>query len=55
METIRVGEQATTAIADMYVAVSAQPDLSIAAERSAQKLLGLTPRTASQWLAGIDL
>ncbi|MGA5506095.1 NmrA family NAD(P)-binding protein [Streptomyces umbrinus] len=50
-----MGEQAAAAIADMYVAVSAQPDLSITAERSGQKLLGLTPRTASQWLAGIDL
>ncbi|BBC38621.1 hypothetical protein SGFS_099150 [Streptomyces graminofaciens] len=50
-----MGEQATAAIADMYQALSAQPDHSITAERSAQKLLGVTPRTASQWLAGIDL
>ncbi|WP_449351641.1 NmrA family NAD(P)-binding protein [Streptomyces shaanxiensis] len=50
-----LGEQAATAIADMYVAVSTRPDHSITAERSAQKLLGVTPRTPSQWLAGIDL
>ncbi|MGQ4386536.1 NmrA family NAD(P)-binding protein [Streptomyces sp. SAS_270] len=50
-----MGEQATAAIADMYRAVSTQPDHSITAERSAQKLLGVTPRTPSQWLAGVDL
>ena len=50
-----LGKQAAAAIADMYVAVSTQPDHSITAERSAQKLLGVTPRTPSQWLAGIDL
>ncbi|MFD7940106.1 SDR family oxidoreductase [Streptomyces sp. NPDC059755] len=50
-----LGEEATTAIADMYRAVGTQPDHSITAERSAQKLLGMTPRTASQWLAGLDL
>ncbi|MEU1182492.1 NmrA family NAD(P)-binding protein [Streptomyces sp. NPDC005820] len=50
-----LGEQATAAIADMYRAVSTQPDHSITAERSAQKLLGVTPRTANEWLAGIDL
>ncbi|WP_405555602.1 hypothetical protein OIE52_32990 [Streptomyces canus] len=50
-----MGEQATAAIADRYRAVSTQPDHSITAERSAQKLLGVTPRTAGQWLADIDL
>lgn len=50
-----LGEEATVAIADMYRALSTQPDHSIAAERSAQKLLGVTPRTASQWLADIAL
>lgn len=50
-----MGEQAATDIADMYQALSTQPDHSITAERSAQKRLGLTPRTPSQWLADIDL
>ncbi|MGX1908842.1 hypothetical protein ACWIID_08280 [Streptomyces phaeochromogenes] len=52
-----MGEQATAAIADRYRAVSTQPDHSITAERSAQKLLGVPPppRTAGQWLADIDL
>jgi uncharacterized protein YbjT (DUF2867 family) len=50
-----LGEEATAAIADMYRAVSRQPDHSITAERSAQKLLGVTPRTPRQWLADIDL
>ncbi len=50
-----LGEQATAAIADMYRALGTQPDHSITAERCAQKLLGVTPRTTSEWLAGIDL
>lgn len=50
-----LGEEATAAIADMYLAVGTQPDLSITAERSAQKLLGVTPRTPGEWLADIDL
>ncbi|WP_326584553.1 NmrA family NAD(P)-binding protein [Streptomyces sp. NBC_00481] len=50
-----LGEQAAAATADMYRALGTQPDRSITAERSAQKRLGVTPRTASQWLADIDL
>jgi hypothetical protein len=50
-----LGEPAAAATADMYRALGAQPDRSITAERSAQKRLGLAPRTAIQWLAGIDL
>lgn len=50
-----LGEQATASIADMYRAVGTQPDHSITAERSAQKLLGITPRTAGQWLADLAL
>ncbi|MEU1185647.1 NmrA family NAD(P)-binding protein [Streptomyces sp. NPDC005820] len=50
-----LGEEATAAIADRYQALSTQPDHSITAERAAQTLLGVTPRTASQWLADIDL
>ncbi|MFI5681125.1 NmrA family NAD(P)-binding protein [Streptomyces cellulosae] len=50
-----LGKQATAATANMYRALGTQPDRSITAERSAQKRLGVTPRTASQWLAGIDL
>ncbi|MFF1723370.1 Rossmann-fold NAD(P)-binding domain-containing protein [Streptomyces sviceus] len=38
-----LGEPATAAISDMYRALSTQPDHSITAERSAQKLLGVTP------------
>ncbi|MEU1183957.1 hypothetical protein ABZ464_41340 [Streptomyces sp. NPDC005820] len=50
-----LGEHATAAIADRYQALSTQPDHSITAEHSAQTLLGVTPRTASEWLAGTDL
>jgi hypothetical protein len=31
------------------------PGLSIEPERSAQKLLGIAPRSTSQWLADIGL
>lgn len=31
------------------------PGRVIAPERSAQKLLGVTPRTASEWLGDMDL
>ncbi|MEU6226313.1 NmrA family NAD(P)-binding protein [Streptomyces sp. NPDC047042] len=50
-----LGEQATADIVNMYRAVGTQPDHSITAERSAQKRIGVTPRTTGQWLAGIDL
>ncbi|MDX2557995.1 hypothetical protein [Streptomyces stelliscabiei] len=50
-----LGEQAAAAVADVYQALATQPDHSITAERSAQKILGVTLRTVSQWLAGIDL
>lgn len=50
-----LGEETAAAIADMYQALSTQPDHSITAERSAQKLLSVTPRTAGEWLAGVGL
>ena len=39
----------------IYEAMASLPDRSIEPERSAQKLLGVTPRTTSQWLIDIDL
>jgi hypothetical protein len=42
-------------VAASYQAMDALPGRSIDPERSAQKLLGVTPRTTGQWLADIDL
>ncbi|MEW2490833.1 NmrA family NAD(P)-binding protein [Streptomyces sp. NPDC048411] len=50
-----IGEGPAAGVAASYKAKSALPDHSITAERSAQKLIGMTPRTASQWLADIGL
>ncbi|NJP31882.1 NmrA family NAD(P)-binding protein [Micromonospora thermarum] len=50
-----IGEGPAADIADSYRAMAALPDRSIAPERSAQKLLGVTPRTPGQWLADIGL
>jgi uncharacterized protein YbjT (DUF2867 family) len=50
-----IGASAAADIAGAYQAMSAMPGRSIATETSAQKLLGVTPRTTSQWLADIDL
>lgn len=50
-----IGESAATDIAGAYQAMSAMSGRSIAPETSAQKLLGVTPRTTSQWLADIGL
>lgn len=50
-----IGEGAAADIAGAYQAMSAMPGRSIAPETSAQKLLGVTPRTTSQWLADIGL
>ncbi|MGQ4328509.1 SDR family oxidoreductase [Streptomyces hayashii] len=50
-----IGESAAADIAGAYQAMSAMPGRSITPETSAQKLLGVTPRTTSQWLADIGL
>lgn len=50
-----IGEGAAIGVAALYQALGALPDNAIAPERSAQKLLGVTPRTTSQWLADIGL
>lgn len=50
-----MGEGAAADVAGAYQAMSAMPGRSIAPETSAQKLLGVTPRTTSQWLADIGL
>ncbi|WP_410660976.1 SDR family oxidoreductase [Amycolatopsis sp. lyj-112] len=50
-----IGEGPAADVADSYRAMGALPDRSIIPERSAQKLVGVTPRTASQWLADIGL
>ncbi|KOG28903.1 hypothetical protein [Streptomyces resistomycificus] len=50
-----IGEGAAADVAGAYQAMSAMPRRSITPETSAQKLLGATPRTTSQWLADIGL
>ncbi len=50
-----IGEGPAADVAGGYQAMQALPDRSIAPERSAQKLLGITPRTAIQWLADIGV
>lgn len=50
-----IGEGAAADIAGAYRALSTMQGRSIAPESSAQKLLGVTPRTTSQWLAGIGV
>ncbi|WP_052664790.1 SDR family oxidoreductase [Nitriliruptor alkaliphilus] len=49
-----IGEGAAAGIAASYTAMAALPDRSITPERSAQKLLDVTPRTPSEWLADLD-
>jgi hypothetical protein len=50
-----IGEGAAADVAGAYQAMSTMPGRSIAPEASAQKLLGVIPRTTSQWLADIGL
>ncbi|KUL32234.1 NmrA family NAD(P)-binding protein [Streptomyces regalis] len=50
-----IGEGPAADVADSYQAMRALPDRSITPERSAQKLLGLAPRTAIQWLTDIGV
>jgi uncharacterized protein YbjT (DUF2867 family) len=50
-----IGEGPAADVAGMYTAMSTLPDRAIAPENSAQKLLGVTPRTTGQWLADIGL
>lgn len=48
-----IGEAAATGVTALYQALGTLPGLEIAPERSAQKLLGITPRSTGQWLADI--
>ncbi|GAA3858621.1 NmrA family NAD(P)-binding protein [Streptomyces lacrimifluminis] len=50
-----IGEGPAADVAGLYQAMSTLPDRSIAPEDSAQKLLGITPRTTEQWLTDIGL
>jgi uncharacterized protein YbjT (DUF2867 family) len=50
-----IGEGAAADVAGVYQAMSTMPGRSITPETSAQKLLGVTPRTTSQWLADIGV
>ncbi|MFE8978759.1 NmrA family NAD(P)-binding protein [Streptomyces cyaneofuscatus] len=50
-----IGEGPAADIASLYQAMSTLPDRSITPENSAQKLLGITPRTTGQWLTDIGL
>lgn len=50
-----LGEGPAAGVAASYQAMASLPDRSIEPERSAQKLLGVTPRSTGQWLSDIDL
>jgi hypothetical protein len=50
-----IGEGPAAGIAEAYRAMSAMPGRPIAPETSAQKLLDITPRTTTQWLADMGL
>ncbi|QNP68838.1 NAD(P)H-binding protein [Streptomyces roseirectus] len=50
-----IGEGAAADVAGAYQAMSTMPGRPITPETSAEKLLGVTPRTTGQWLADIGL
>ena len=50
-----IGEGPAAGLAANYRAMAALPGRVIAPERSAQKLLGVTPRTPSEWLADMGV
>ncbi|MFD9440753.1 SDR family oxidoreductase [Streptomyces sp. NPDC060006] len=50
-----LGEGPAADVAGFYAAMSTLPHRSITPEDSAQKLLGITPRTTGQWLTDIGL
>jgi uncharacterized protein YbjT (DUF2867 family) len=50
-----IGEGPAAGIAEAYRAMSAMPGRSITPENSAQKLLDVTPRTTTEWLADVGL
>ncbi|MEU2281895.1 NmrA family NAD(P)-binding protein [Streptomyces sp. NPDC013178] len=50
-----IGEGPAADVAGAYAAMSRLPGRSITPENSAQKLLGITPRTTGQWLTDIGL
>jgi uncharacterized protein YbjT (DUF2867 family) len=53
--TPMLGEGPAAAVAEGYRAMATLPERSIAPERSAQKALGIAPRSATQWLADVGL
>ncbi|WP_416970822.1 SDR family oxidoreductase [Streptomyces sp. 4F14] len=50
-----IGDGPAADVTNLYKAMSALPHRSITPENSAQKLLGITPRTTKQWLTDIGL
>jgi uncharacterized protein YbjT (DUF2867 family) len=50
-----IGEGPAADVAGAYAAMSTLPDRSITPENSAQKLLGITPRSTGRWLTDIGL
>ncbi|MCX5366742.1 hydroxylase [Streptomyces sp. NBC_00124] len=50
-----IGEGPSADVAGAYAAMGMLPDRSITPENSAQKLLGIIPRTTGQWLTDIGL
>ncbi|MFG2961346.1 NmrA family NAD(P)-binding protein [Streptomyces sp. NPDC048291] len=50
-----IGPGPAAGVAGLYRLLATVPDFAIAPERSAQKLLGIAPRSAGQWLADTGL
>ncbi|MFI9730481.1 NAD(P)H-binding protein [Streptomyces sp. NPDC052092] len=50
-----IGAGAAARVAGLYQTLATLPDNAISPESSAQKLLGLVPRTVEQWLADIGM
>ncbi|MEE1762436.1 NmrA family NAD(P)-binding protein [Streptomyces sp. SP18BB07] len=50
-----IGDAGAAAVTALYEGLATVPDHTISAHNSAQRLLGLTPRTTGQWLTQIGL
>jgi hypothetical protein len=50
-----MGAESAAVVRGEYERIARFPDNAIGAERSAQRLLGLTPRTPLQWLTDLGL
>jgi hypothetical protein len=50
-----VGAAGAAAVTDLYRRLATAPDNAIGAHNSAQRILGLRPRTTAQWLTQVGL